>query len=566
MKRYSTPLLFALLIAANCFTALAGTVSVTTHTHSTEGLQGVTANTASNAIIYQLGAAYRQGDKITYTFPNGALVNNSFATVFNMLPINSPNENQAIAGLTFGLLNSDANSVTYRITSLALPNNGATPPVEWQNGSSIGGIMTLGRINYITSSLLNQNITVTVSSQTSAGDILDSAGTRTATVAETRSQFGTAAVTQQLNGIIDVSRSLNLFTPNAADTFTWSITNPDTTGWINLAVINTTVQDLYGTAGKFTGLTDANFTSGGTLTVDTNTAKVRVSYAGQPSTDTITFTAPGGVALQTQNFTSDFIYNYTSAGAVAGAAVIGVNVASGNWSAIGHSLVTLSANTAVIAEASGTSTITATMSNVSFEDVTVGLSYSGTATSGADYITPAATIVITAGQTQGSTTLIAIDDTTLEAEETIVVDVTSVTGGVVTENGNQQQTTRIADNDTTAVSLSVNNTNIAETGGSSTITATLTKATYENMTVHLSFTGSAINTDFTAQPEHITLVAGQTAGSLTLSANHDTLVEGDESLIVDISAVAGGNAFESGTQQQTINIIDDDYSPVSVSL
>jgi hypothetical protein len=206
------------------------------------------------------------------------------------------------------------------------------------------------------------------------------------------------------------------------------------------------------------------------------------------------------------------------------------------------------------------------MNNVSFEDATVGLSYSGTATSRSDYATPATSIIISAGQTQGTTTITAIADANLEATETIIVDVTSVTGGVVTENGNQQQTISLTDNDTTAVSLSVDNTNIAESGGSSTLSATLTQATYENVTVSLGLSGSATTADFSSPATAITITAGQTVGSVTWNTNNDTLVEGIETAIIDVVSVSGGNVLESGTQQQSISIAHDDYSPVSVSM
>ncbi|MFT4925209.1 MAG: Leucine-rich repeat (LRR) protein, partial [Phenylobacterium sp.] len=242
------------------------------------------------------------------------------------------------------------------------------------------------------------------------------------------------------------------------------------------------------------------------------------------------------------------------------------NVYSGSWSSTGHSSVTLGVDTTSISEASGISTVTATMSNVSFEDVTVALGYSGTATSGADYKTPAAAIVITAGQLQGSTTLESIQDTSVETTETVIVDITSITGGSVTENGTQQQTVAIADDDVTNVSLSVNNAVVSESGGSSTITATLDKTTYEDVTVNFAFTGSATTTDFSLNAGSITIAAGHLVASMTLSVNPDTLVEGDETVIIDISGVSGGNANENGIQQQTLTIIDDDFNAVVVSL
>ena len=69
--------------------------------------------------------------------------------------------------------------------------------------------------------------------------------------------------------------------------------------------------------------------------------------------------------------------------------------------------VSLSTSTNSIAEAAGTSTLTATLDKVTFEDVTVNLGYTGTAANGTDYTTPTGSITISAGQATGTTTLTA---------------------------------------------------------------------------------------------------------------------------------------------------------------
>ena len=53
---------------------------------------------------------------------------------------------------------------------------------------------------------------------------------------------------------------------------------------------------------------------------------------------------------------------------------------------------------------------------------------------------------------------------------------------------------------------------------------------------------------------------GATSGSVTVTAVQDELDEPDETVVVDIVAVAGGT--ESGAQQQTTTITDDDEPPV----
>jgi Ca2+-binding RTX toxin-like protein len=107
--------------------------------------------------------------------------------------------------------------------------------------------------------------------------------------------------------------------------------------------------------------------------------------------------------------------------------------------------VTLRVAPANLAEAAGTSTVTATLSAVSDQDVFVDLVYTGTAETFTDYIPSAMQIVIPAGFTTGTVTLVAVQDTLDEANETIVVDISRVTNG--TESLWQQVTSTIIDDD-----------------------------------------------------------------------------------------------------------------------
>ena len=63
----------------------------------------------------------------------------------------------------------------------------------------------------------------------------------------------------------------------------------------------------------------------------------------------------------------------------------------------------------------------------------------------------------------------------------------------------------------------------------------------------------------------ITIPAGSTTGSITLTAVSDTLDESDETIVVDIATIING--FENGTQRVTATITDDDPAPtVTLSL
>src|SRR5207253_2161495 len=107
--------------------------------------------------------------------------------------------------------------------------------------------------------------------------------------------------------------------------------------------------------------------------------------------------------------------------------------------------VTLSLSGSPMAEAGGVATVTATLSAPSGQNVTVNLAFSGTATLANDYTRSATSILIPPGSTSGSITLAAVADTLNETDETIVVDIASVTNGA--ESGAQQVIATITDDD-----------------------------------------------------------------------------------------------------------------------
>ncbi len=110
------------------------------------------------------------------------------------------------------------------------------------------------------------------------------------------------------------------------------------------------------------------------------------------------------------------------------------------------------------------------------------------------------------------------------------------------------------------VTLSISAANIAEDGSSSTITATLSGAYGADVTVNLSKSGTATETDDYTLGNSITITAGNTSNNIALTSVADFLVEGDETVIIDVSTV--DNATENGTQQVTCTITDDDIAPI----
>ncbi len=222
--------------------------------------------------------------------------------------------------------------------------------------------------------------------------------------------------------------------------------------------------------------------------------------------------------------------------------------------------VTLSNSPVTIAEAGGMSMVTATLSAVSSFDLTVDLEFSGTAALFIDYTRSATQIMIPAGTMSGTVTLNTVQDSLDEINEAILVDIASVTNGA--ESGDQQVTATIADDDLAPiVTLSSSPVTIAEVAGTVMVTATLSAVSDLDVTIVLGSSGTAaLIIDYTRSATQITIPAGMTSGTVTLNAVQDSLDEINETIVLDISGVLNGS--ESGTQQVTATITDDDLAPI----
>jgi len=98
-----------------------------------------------------------------------------------------------------------------------------------------------------------------------------------------------------------------------------------------------------------------------------------------------------------------------------------------------------------MAESGGVAKVTATLSKVHTQPVTVNLAFFGTATPTNDYTSSASSLTIPAGRTTNAITLTAVQDTIYEGPETITVSISSVVNA--TTGGAAQVTATITDDD-----------------------------------------------------------------------------------------------------------------------
>ena len=118
--------------------------------------------------------------------------------------------------------------------------------------------------------------------------------------------------------------------------------------------------------------------------------------------------------------------------------------------------------------------------------------------------------------------------------------------------------------DKPTVTLSKSSANIAENGGTATLTATLSSISKTPVTVTLATSGIANNpADYTLSSTSLEIAAGDTTATATLTGVDDSITDIDETIIIDISSVVNGT--ESGMQQQTVTITDDDIPQIKIS-
>jgi hypothetical protein len=305
--------------------------------------------------------------------------------------------------------------------------------------------------------------------------------------------------------------------------------------------------------------TVVNLNYGGTATSGTDyTGPTSVTIPAGQTTATVTLTMADDAIVE-GNETAVV----TLASVASGFAILGTTTSATNTIADNDAATVSIANTTNGSEPSANGVLTVTQSAVSTINTVVNLSYAGTATSGSDYSGPTS-VTIPAGQTTATVTLTVADDAVVEGSETAVVTLASISSGLATLGTTTSATNTIADNDAATVSIA-NTTNGAEPATNGVLTVSQSAISSVNTVVNLSFGGTATNgTDYTG-PANVTIPAGQTTATVTLTVADDAIVEGSETAVVTLASVASGLATLGTTQSATNTIADDDAATVTIA-
>lgn len=190
---------------------------------------------------------------------------------------------------------------------------------------------------------------------------------------------------------------------------------------------------------------------------------------------------------------------------------------------------------------------------------------SGSATAGSDYTAASGTLTFAASETEKTVTVVTIDDTTAESAETVLLNLSGVTGGATISDS--QGVGTISDNDSTAtcggVSFAVSSNAAVTEGVSSVFTVTKSGSTSNSCSVnYASANGTAVAPgDYTAKSGTLTFTSVQTSQTISVTTIDDTNVESAETFTMSLSNATGGASIGTASATATINDNDSVAAP-----
>ena len=221
-------------------------------------------------------------------------------------------------------------------------------------------------------------------------------------------------------------------------------------------------------------------------------------------------------------------------------------------------------------------TVTVTLSAASGRTVAVDFATAdGTATfsPGADYHSQSGRLVFNPGETTKSITLTVVSDTTDEADETFLVNLSNPVNANIADG---QSTITITDDDApgqggggggggggATPAISISDATVTEgNGGTVQTTVTVTLSRTSTSYVGVDFT-TADNTatfsgsDYYSQSGRLVFAPGETSKTITLTVVGDTVDENNESFFINLSAPTDATIADG---QSVVTITDDDTS------
>ncbi len=188
--------------------------------------------------------------------------------------------------------------------------------------------------------------------------------------------------------------------------------------------------------------------------------------------------------------------------------------------------------------------------------ITVNYEISGTATSGVDFTAVGTSVAFATGDTTKSINIAALADTELEDAESVTLTLLPGTGYTVMASQDASATGFILDGDQPTVGVSVADTGSGlTTQGTETSTGTALRfivtrkvSTAADLVVNYTMSGTATeDVDYTGTTGSVTILANTTSAYITITPVNDTIPEGVESIVMELTPSPGTYGLRTAT-------------------
>ena len=351
----------------------------------------------------------------------------------------------------------------------------------------------------------------------------------------------------------------------ANQSHTLTITDNDTAGVPQVSVTAGPAVDE-GTAATFA--VSASPAASGTVTVRyTVTQNGQFVTSGQlGSNKTRTLSGAGAtISIPTQNDSADEADGSVTVTLTAGSGYTVGTPATATVTVRDDDVPTALFATAAasVDESAGIRQVRVNLNPAPHRGITVGYTIGGSATRGTDF-TAAGSVSVTAGATFVDIPVTIIDDSGQEPDETVVL---TLTGGVGYQVGSRRShTLTITDQDVSPTAAFATAAEQASEGtGTHQVTLTVLPAPATPITVRYTIGGTATRgADYTAPSGTITVAANATTAAIYIPITNDSANEGDETVVLTLSAPGGGAGYVLGSPTAfTLTILDDDANPAT---
>jgi hypothetical protein len=225
--------------------------------------------------------------------------------------------------------------------------------------------------------------------------------------------------------------------------------------------------------------------------------------------------------------------------------------------------------------------ITVTRGGNIWSSIVVNLGWSGTASLGSDYTVSATggtlsgnnlTLTLAPGVTSATVTLMPVDDVAVESTETATLTLASGTGYTVGSPSSASGS--IVDNDAAAVvGVTATDGSGAETGPDPIVFTVTRTGSTAAITINLGWSGgAAYGTDYTVSAGGgtlsgngltLTLAAGATGATVTVTPVDDAAIESSETVVLTL---ASGSGYTLGSPSSATGSILDNDTPATVTV